>query len=566
MKTTNNLSPEKIALATQKLAQYKKVVKKYQQVFEEDALQVTQEQTLMEQLLQQIATLEAKLGINSPSTVAPSDTQDACSLLDEIYPASNVIKYGDSNYQATFQQLIKQIFANPKGNGAAIYAKIENKKIYFIKAATKDCFSTGHLANIRPCRLHREPHDFICLISSPSFEVTTLYNLDTSIVAKIVAKKQLYEDPINEERETIEEYAWNIQEPVDFLLTGVYIKDQNGVELFSKTYTPILEKGLYTNLDNQAQTVVFQDTRPAYTYDKKHRINQAIERPTTIYLTGLVDEKEQTIEHKVVLKNMQKRIKIHFTQAYSEIEKKIKVDFDFDKFILNGKVITYEPDLVQGQPQLHIGAGLPKGSYSIQFADDNGNRSVTYQVNKATNNGVIRLLLDMSALDDEDWDKNAIVAAIERGQGAVKFHLLDNVIGEMNKLFEEMNSAAQEDILEEIKRLSNTGKNIVDIAKALTKEEIPFLKGICAAIGLITENMQAVKKLIKQREAYNRKSVCISKIEEMEKSFESYKGKYVDGEIIQETWDYYEELTNGDVPTRAVVSDIDATFRRLVIL
>ena len=52
----------------------------------------------------------------------------------------------------------------------------------------------------------------------------------------------------------------------------------------------------------------------------------------------------------------------------------------------------------------------------------------------------------------------------------------------------------------------------------------------------------------------------------MEKSFESYKGKYVDGKIIQETWDYYEELTNGDVPTRAVVSDIDATFRRLVIL
>ena len=83
---------------------------------------------------------------------------------------------------------------------------------------------------------------------------------------------------------------------------------------------------------------------------------------------------------------------------------------------------------------------------------------------------------------------------------------------------------------------------------------------------MISENLQAVRKLIKQREAYNERNVCISKIKEMEKSFESYKGKYVDGKIIQETWDYYEELTNGDVPTRAVVSDIDATFRRLVIL
>lgn len=564
MKTTTNLSPEKIALATKKLAQYKKAITQYQQLFEQDILQATQEQALMEQLLEQIATLEAKLGISSPSTVAPSDTQDACSLLDEIYPASNVIKYGDSNYQATFQQLIKQIFANPKGNGAAIYEKIENKKIYFIKAASKDCFSTGHLANIRPCRLHQAPHDFICLISSPSFEVTTLYNLDTSIVAKIVAKKRLYEDPINEEREAIEEYVWNIQEPVDFLVTGLHIKDQNGVELFKKTYTPILEKGLCTNLNKQAQTVVFQDTRPAYTYNKRNRTNHAIERPTTIYLIGLVNEKEQTLKHEVVLKNMQKRVKIHFTQAHSEIEKNIKVDFDFDKFILNGKVITYDPDLVQGQPQLYIGAGLPKGTYAIQFADDNGKRSATYQLDKATNNGVIKLLLDMSALDDEDWSKTAIVSAIENGQNSVYQHLLTNILEEMNKLLKSMNKSAEENILKEISRLSSAGKNMVDVVKALTTEEIPFVKGICGAIDLIAGNILAVRELIKKRETYNKRNICIEKTDNMIDTLKAHTISNANKDIIQETWDYYVELTKGNVTTGIVISDIKTTFGKFL--
>ena len=76
--------------------------------------------------------------------------------------------------------------------------------------------------------------------------------------------------------------------------------------------------------------------------------------------------------------------------------------------------------------------------------------------------------------------------------------------------------------------------------------------------------MQAVKKLIKQREAYNRKSVCISKIEEMRKNIDHYQHGEINSDIIQETWDYYVDLTGGNVNTGTVISAIEATFNKLI--
>ncbi len=564
-----NWNPDQVAHTVKQLAQYKQTIHKYQQLFIADNLNDTPEQQQMEAVLQRIDQIEAKLRPSSEPTNESIKPEDACDMLDKIYPASNVVQYDDSAYKEMFQQLVKQMYSNPKCNAVEIYEKIRGKKIYFVKAASKECFYKDHLSNIKPCRFYQNEHDFICLISSPSFEVTTLYDTSGFEVAKVVAKKQLYEDPIDEGRaDLIEVYSWKVKEPVDFLVTSVHIEDESKAELYRKTYSPKIERGICTNLNTNLQTVVFEDSRKAYTYSRFSRTNQPIERPTTIYITGLVDGKEQSLKHEVVLRNMQKKMEVKFTQAHSIVEKNIKVDFDFDKFILNGKVITYDPTLVSGQPILHIGAGLSKGKYTVQFADDNNQRSTSYNINKTTNNGTIKLLLDLSSLDDEDWSKNDIVTAIERGQEMVKDHLLVNILTKMLKLLESMNKSAEKNITKEIMRLSSMSKSMVDIVKALTTEEIPFVKGICGAIDLIAGNIQAVNQLIKQRETYNKRSICIQKIESMIAELNTYQfnssGKEQD-KMIQETWDYYVALTKGNVTTSIVVSDIKKTFSKCMV-
>jgi hypothetical protein len=384
-------------------------------------------------------------------------------------------------------------------------------------------------------------------------------------------KEVLQQEEINyEERiDWIEVYSWKVKEPVDFLVTSVHIEDESKAELYRKTYSPKIERGICTNLNTNLQTVVFEDSRKAYTYSRFSRTNQPIERPTTIYITGLVDGKEQSLKHEVVLRNMQKKVEVKFTQAHSIVEKNIKVDFDFDKFVLNGKVITYPPSLVRGQSVLHIGAGLSKGSYTIHFADHRGNRSASYRVNKATNNGTIKLLLDLSSLSDGDWRTNTIVKAIDRGEALVQRHLLKTILVRMKDLLEQTDSVNQKDALKEISRLYSVLQNTVDVANRLTSEGIPFVKGICGAVDSIASNIKEVNQLIQQKDVYNKRSVCIEKIMtmiiELNKHITYYYGSSEYDKMIQKTWDYYVERTQGHATTTTITGDIEATFQRFIL-
>ena len=366
----------------------------------------------------------------------------------------------------------------------------------------------------------------------------------------------------------IEEYVWNIKEPVDFLVTSVHIEDESKAELYRKTYSPKVEKGICTNLNTNLQTVVFEDSRKAYTYSNSSRTNQPIERPTTIYITGLVDGNEQSLKHEVVLKNMQKRVVVKFIQAHSIIEKSIKVDLNFDKFVLNGKVITYDPKLVQGQSVLHIGAGLSKGNYTIYFADRHGKRSTSHKVNKATNNGTIKLLLDLSSLSDSDWNTNAIVRAVDRGQVLVQRHLLKTILVRMEDLLEQTDSVNQQDVLNEISRLASALQHTGDVAKRLNAEGVPFVKGICLGVDSIASNIQEVNQLIQQKEIHNKRNVCIQKIMTMTielNKYITYYGVREYDKMIQDTWDYYVEQTQGHATTRTIIGDIEATFEQFIL-
>lgn len=135
-----NLSPDQVAITLKQLSQYKTTLHKYQQLFEQDKLEATPEQQRMEELLQQIAQIETKL---TPSSASPSESmkpEDACDILDQVYPASNVVQYGDSAYLETLRQLLKQMYSNPKCNAVEIYEKIREKKSTLSKQLPRNVF------------------------------------------------------------------------------------------------------------------------------------------------------------------------------------------------------------------------------------------------------------------------------------------------------------------------------------------------------------------------------------------------------------------------------------------
>ena len=82
---------------------------------------------------------------------------------------------------------------------------------------------------------------------------------------------------------------------------------------------------------------------------------------------------------------------------------------------------------------------------------------------------------------------------------------------------------------------------------------------------MITENLQAVRKLIKQIEAYNKINFCINVVQVMIDKLEAHIIDSVNTEMVQDTWDYYVELTGGNVTTGIVLSDIKTTFSKFII-
>ncbi len=491
-----------------------------------------------------------------------SNTYDACSLLDRVYPLSNVTSKNDSGYQEQYQLLVKKMFATDKGSD--LYAKIKGKTVYFIEAASKECFYSDHLSNINPCRFSMgksSSHDFICLTSSSNFEVLTLYGQDGWKIADIIEKRQMYEDRIDESKEEVKSVYWNIDSPVDFFVEEILMVDETGEQLDNKNIgVPHIISGKYENLDTATKSIFMKDGRPAYIYDHRNRRNSVSQRKVTILVKGSQGE---VLQKNLVLKGMEKLVKVSFKQAYSINKLNITTDINFDKWRLNEKELLYPPHFVDGKTVLYAGAGMPIGSYKIVLIGADNELSQPYRTDKATKNGIIEITFDLSNLDSGHWDSNVIAAHIKSENNKALLYLQKKVVGEIINYLEKLNSAEDRDALAAIMQLTSSYKNMLVISQELAGESIPFIGGICSAIDLAVSNIRAIEKAIEKRIVYAQRANHINNLKNTLREIEIYKDREEEEKNMQLVWDYYKKKTKGDATSKMIITDIETQFRKI---
>jgi hypothetical protein len=485
------------------------------------------------------------------------EAEDPCSILDRVFPRGNITEKDEKGYDELFKSLVKAIYASDKG--ASTYEKIKGKNIYFIKAVSSECFHQVNLSNLKPCRFNEmKSYHFICLTSSDNFSVMELYTADGSLVAKLVPKKQLFEDKWIEKEEDIKQVTWSVGE-VDFYIKHICVEDETGKHIDIKKFTkPVVIEGKYKDFYLQPFKKSLKDSRPAYTYiDRK---NGFTERKATLHIVG--SQKEE-ISKEIILKGMQKEILFEMQHAYSVNKVTVQTDLDFDKCYINGKGITYSPNLSQKGAIFTFGAGLPKGTHSFFIADKGGNKSKEYKIKKDTQNGHIEILFDLSTLSSTDWDLDTICQQVSIEEKRIFNYLLIDVLGKMEDLFEKLDKRISSSLLKALKIVTSDAKNLADISKELMGQTIPFLKGICAVINLINSRVQNAQSMIKARQ--NNATIQRAR-EEIKKgigeldAFNSTVGDYEKDQLV---WDYYVNKTNGHATTHIIIGDIKKNFRKI---
>jgi hypothetical protein len=566
----NNIDKETAADIQRQLSEYKAIVNGHENYINSENLAWTRPQQLIRQVNGMIGQMEAFLegsGAGGYDNDGGGNSyDDPCSMLDQVYPSSNVTDKYDSKNEELRQYLYQQMIK--LDGGYDLYkSKVHGKSIYFIEAANKKCFYHDHLANLYPCRFaaqKRNDHDLICLTSSAgNFTVLTVYGKQGNLIKNIIPKKQLFDDAIEERERDIKEVVKYFDDPIDFFVVEAYLVDEKGKRIASEQLDkPKLVKGRYQNL-KETFNLKLRDPRPAYHYERSRRKNHILQRKTTLVLLGSNGE---TAKKEMTLVGMEKDVAFSFKHAYSETAKKITTSLDFDKIAVGRETLTYDPAITgKGQPTiLYIGAGMPKGNYTIQLVNKDSQKSQSCTANKTTKNGVIAISLDLSGLDDLDWDKEAIRSAVKDGQETVKSNLVINIFTELLELFEDSDKRGYISDLEKLKHLTDQSKNIVDIAKDLLGTSIPFVKGVCGAINLIADNVRLMSKIEKRRAAYEERKAVVKEIKKAIKHLNSYNDTSLDEDTVQQTWNYYKGKTGGDATTSMIAFDIQETFGKLV--
>lgn len=486
-----------------------------------------------------------------------NEADDPCDMLDIVYPSSNVTKKGEKGYAELFDSLVRAIYSS--GSGASLYNKVKGKNIYFIKAVSKDCFYNTNLMNLKPCRFNElKDYSFICLTSSDNFSVMELYSIDGALVEKIIPKEQLFDDRWEENEKDIKQEKWTVTD-IDFYVKHVCIQDESGTELATENYkNPVIEDGIYKDFYLKTFNVTLKDSRPAYTYHDRR--NGVSKRKTTFHIVG--SQKEE-ISKEVVLEGMTKEVVIEMQHAYSINKITIDTNLDFDKWYLNGKSMIDDPNISKGKGVLTFGAGLAKGRYTIYVADANGNRSKDYAVEKDTKNGHVEVTFDLSKLSSMNWDKSNIVQQIQLEEERIKTYLELTILKDMATLLNKLNKSVSANVMKEIKMLTDDCKNMVDVAKDLLGEAIPFVKGICALINIVGSKVQRAQEYIKARQTYENITKAIGEIEQATEELSNFNSSIGDEEKNKLVWDYYEKLTGGHATTGMIISDIKDNFRKI---
>lgn len=487
-------------------------------------------------------------------STASSASDDVCSNLSRVYPS--VVGTSHSDYKDHYNTLTKEIFKH--NDGASVYSKIKGKNIYFLPVYNKEAFYSDNLRNIKPCRFNEvKSYSFICLVGTDNFKTMELYTIDGTLVKKLVQTEKQFEEQIDESEEAIKETTCDFG-LVDFYVSNIFMKDENGEVIASRDYDPpTVAAGVYTRFRKTPFSQTFMDKRKGYNY--KYRTNYPTKRPTTLEVIGSQGEKKTK---KITLEGMTKKVIVKVQHQHTIDQLAINTDLaDHDKWYLDGKIQTSRPSLTG---TLTFGAGMPAKTYEIYLADADGKKSKAYKVAKQSKNGYVQVNVSLGGNSGtEQWNMVDILQTIQGEEERIMNYMTFDLMEEMLDMMKQFNDSPQFDPYNEFHNLVDTCSDIIGAVESIG-ESIPFVGGICSAIKAISTNVTNMRAMVQARNLYNKRANFIKELEAAIATLKAYNKTIGTNDAqYQQVLTYYETKTKGNATTQMICNDITLQYNKI---